>query len=75
MTATYRTAWMDPTDPMGNRVNISYHGADLNGAKIKARNSSKSTGSAYVIKTIDGVDVSQLTYTDGRMCPHGWNAG
>jgi hypothetical protein len=66
MTTTYRTDWMDPTDPMQNRVDVSYHGADLGAARRVARKMSKRTGSAYVIKTVDGKDVAHLPHTDGR---------
>jgi hypothetical protein len=35
---------------------------------------SRATGSAYVIKAVDGQDVAQLPHTDGVACPHGWDA-
>jgi hypothetical protein len=77
MATTYRTDWMDPTDPHQNRVDVSHHGADLGAAQRVARKMSKAKaiGSAYVIKAVDGQDVAQLGYTDGRACPHGWDAG
>ena len=66
MTATYRTDWIDPTDPNQNRVGVSWHGADLAAARRVARKMSARTGSAYIIKSEYGVDISQLGYTDGR---------
>jgi len=74
MTTTYRADWMDPTDPHQNRVDVSHHGADLGAARRVARKMSKVTGSAYVIKAVDGRDVAQLGYTDGRV-DGDWNAG
>jgi hypothetical protein len=76
MTTTFRTDWTDWTaDPHGNTVDVSDHGTDLSAARAKARAMSKRHGSAFVIKTIDGKDVAQLGHTDGRACPHGWDAG
>lgn len=74
MTTTFRTDWIDPTDPHGYRVDVSFHGDDLKAARAMARKMSKATGSAYVIKSIDGVDVAQLGHTDGRV-DGDWNAG
>lgn len=75
MKTSYRTDWNDPADPLGNTIGVSYHDADLAAARASARKMSKATGSAYVIKTVDGQDVAQLPYTDGRADPNGWNAG
>ena len=66
MTTTYRTDWLDPADPHGNTVAVSYHDTDLAAARVMARKMSKATGSAYVIQTNDGQDVKQLPHTDGR---------
>lgn len=74
MTTTYRTDWMDPTDPHQNRVQWTDHGGDLNAARAMARRMSKATGSAYVIKTVDGKDAAHLPHTDGR-ADGGWDAG
>jgi hypothetical protein len=74
MTTTYRTDWMDPTDPHRNTVCVSHHGTDLSAARAAARHASRRHGSAYVIKSIDGRDVAQLPHTDGAACPHGWEA-
>ncbi len=74
MQTTYRTDWNDPTDPTGNTVAVSQHGTDLKAARAMARKMSRATGSAYVIKTVDGQDVAQLAHTDGAACPHGWDA-
>lgn len=75
MTTTYRTDWNDPADPLGNTIGVSHHGDDLKAARAAARKMSRATGSAYVIKTVDGQDVAQLPHTDGRADSHGWNAG
>lgn len=69
---TYRTDWMDPTDPNRNRVDVSHHGADLSGARVMARKMSKKTGSAYVIRTTNGKDDGQIGYTDGRADHRTW---
>lgn len=74
MTTTYRTDWMDPTDPHRNRVVASDCGSDLKAARAMARKMSRATGSAYVIKTVDGQDVAHLPHTDGR-ADGGWDAG
>lgn len=69
MTATFRTDWIevDPyLNPHGNRVDVSFHGENLKAARAKARKMSARVGSAYVIKSVDGVDVGQIGYTDGR---------
>lgn len=73
MTTTYRTDWIDPTDPHRNIVAVSNHGDDLKAARAMARKMSKLTGSAYVIKTVDGQDVAHLPHTDGR-ADGGWDA-
>jgi len=67
MTITYRTDWIDPADLTRNTIKVSYHGPDLPGARAVARSRSRVTGSAYVIRSADGVDVAQLAYTDGRV--------
>lgn len=74
MTTTFRTDWVDPTDPHQNRVQWTDHGSDLKAARAMARKMSRATGSAYVIKSIDGKDVAQLGHTDGRV-DGGWDAG
>jgi hypothetical protein len=74
MATTYRTDWIDPTDLMRNAVRVSDHGTDLKAARAMARKMSRATGSAYVIKTVDGLDVCHLPHTDGAACPHGWAA-
>lgn len=73
MTTTYRTDWFDPTDPHRNRVAVSNHGSDLAAARAMARKMSKATGSAYVIKTVNGQDVAHLPHIDGR-ADGGWDA-
>jgi len=73
MQTTYRTDWVDPTDANRNSVDVSYHGDDLSAARAMARKMSKATGSAYVIKTVDGQDVAQLPHTDGR-ADGGWDS-
>ena len=66
MNITYRTDWIDPADSTRNTVKVSYHGPDLSGARAVARSMSRVTGSAYIIKSVDGKDVAHLPYTDGR---------
>ena len=66
MTTTYRTDWIDPADQHRNTVCVSHHDGDLKAAQASAQKMSRATGSAYVIKTVDGQDVAQLGYTDGR---------
>lgn len=73
MTTTYRTDWIDPTDEHRNCVDVSFHGTDLAAARRAARKMSNLTGSAYVVKTVDGKDVSHLPYTDGRAVG-GWDS-
>ena len=73
-TATYRTDWIDPTDPHRNAVVVSHHGDDLKAARAVARKMSKATGSAYVIKTVAGQDVGHMPHTDGRADQKGWDA-
>lgn len=74
MTCTYRTDWLDPADPHRNTVCVSHYDGDLKAARAMARKMSKAVGSAYVIKAVDGVDVSQLGYTDGRQDYFGWDS-
>lgn len=76
MADTYRTDWLDPTDPHGNRVAVSQHGTDLKAARAMARKMSKAVGSAYVIRSRpDGWgDVAQLAHYDGAASPHGWDS-
>jgi hypothetical protein len=71
MITTFRTDWIDPTDAHRNRVDVSFHGSDLNAARAMARKMSRATGSAFVIKTVDGQDVAHLPHTDGR-ADGGW---
>lgn len=73
-TTTYRTDWHDPTDAHRNTVLASDHGSDLKAARAMARKMSKATGSAYVIRTVDGVDVAHLPHTDGVADCHGWDS-
>jgi hypothetical protein len=73
MATTYRTDWIDPTDPMRNAVCVSDHGSDLKAARAMARKMSKSVGSAYVVMAVDGRDVCHLPHTDGR-ADGGWDA-
>jgi hypothetical protein len=72
MNVTFRTDWLDPADPHRNQVVVSYHGADLKAARAMACKMSRATGSAYVIKTVDGTDVAHLPYTDGRADGNLW---
>lgn len=74
MTTTYRADWMDGTDPHRNTVAVRHYGPDLKAARAMARRMSKATGSAYVIKAVDGKDVAQLPHTDGR-ADGDWDAG
>ncbi len=75
MTATtYRTDWYDPADPHRNAVCVTQHGTDLKAARAMARKMSRATGSAYVVKAVDGQDVAQLPHTDGVACSYGWEA-
>lgn len=74
MPITYRTDWRDPTDPLANRIGVSYHGADLKAARAAARKMSRATGSAYVIRSVDGQDVAQLPHTDGAADVNGWDS-
>lgn len=66
MNITYRTDWLSPHDPYHNRVDVMHYGSDLKAAKAMARKMSKVTGSAYVIRSVDGKDVAHLGHTNGR---------
>jgi len=66
MNITYRTDWLSPHDPFRNQVDVMHYGSDLKAAKAMARKMSKVTGSAYVIRSVDGKDVAHLPHTDGR---------
>lgn len=72
MATTYRADWIDPADPHRNTVGVSHHGDDLKAARASARKMSKATGSAYVIRTTNGLDDGQIGYTDGRSTSRTW---
>ena len=77
MTTTYRTDWLDHDDAVQVQHYPLHMGdkGQLTAARLTARQKSKRHGGAYVIKTVDGQDVAQLVYKDGRACSHGWDDG
>jgi hypothetical protein len=66
MNVTYRTDWLSPHDPHQLAVDVMHYGPDLKNAKAMARKMSKITGSAYVIRSLNGKDVAHILHTDGH---------
>jgi hypothetical protein len=66
MNITYRADWLSPHDPHRNAMDVMHYGPDLKAAKAMARKMSKITGSAYVLRSLNGKDVAHILHTDGH---------
>lgn len=67
---TYRTDWLSADGV----ICVRQHGGDLRAARADARNTSKAVGSAYIIRSVAGVDDGQIAYYDGRADTRTWEA-
>jgi hypothetical protein len=67
---TYRTDWLSDD----GKVQVRHHGDNLKAARADARRISNAIGSAYIIRSVDGVDDGQIGYYDGRADGRTWEA-